>query len=108
MAKEYSNEGRVALFPNDKGDNAKRPDWRGTLQLDGVAYKLSLWDKTGPKGPYKAGQIEVDNRAPQGTQSHTSAPARTETRTFTKPAPTERQIANQDPSGATDEDAPPF
>lgn len=65
MAQQYDNEKRIALFPNDKGGNEKRPDFRGKLTLNGVDYKISIWNKTGPKGAYMAGQIDVDQK-PQG------------------------------------------
>jgi uncharacterized protein (DUF736 family) len=43
-----------ALFPNDKGDNPSRPDWRGSVVINGVKYSLSGWDNTSKKGdPYK-------------------------------------------------------
>jgi uncharacterized protein (DUF736 family) len=43
-----------ALFPNDKGDNPSRPDWRGSVVINGVKYSLSGWDNISKKGdPYK-------------------------------------------------------
>jgi uncharacterized protein (DUF736 family) len=48
------NEMKGALFPNDKGDNPSRPDWRGSVVINGVKYSLSGWDNTSKKGdPYK-------------------------------------------------------
>lgn len=89
MAQQYDNEKRIALFPNDKGGNEKRPDYRGKLTLNGVDYKISLWSKTGPKGPYMAGQFEVDAKpsapapaaapAPAPIQPRAAAPTQAET-----------------------------
>lgn len=42
----------ISLFPNDKGDNPKRPDMRGDALIDGTEYKVSAWwrdTKTGQK-----------------------------------------------------------
>jgi len=29
----YDNTNKIAIFKNDKGDNPKRPDYRGTLNI---------------------------------------------------------------------------
>jgi len=42
----------ISLFPNDKGDNPKRPDMKGDALIDGTEYKVSGWwrdTKTGSK-----------------------------------------------------------
>ena len=45
MAYEPKN-GKGAVFANDKGDNPKRPDYRGDLMTpDGKLLKLSGWVK---------------------------------------------------------------
>ena len=48
---KYDNSG--VLFKNDKGDNPKRPDYRGSLAVAGVDYNISGWiresKKTGDK-----------------------------------------------------------
>lgn len=38
-----------ALFKNDKGDNPKRPDYRGRCKINGQNYKLSAWVRTDRK-----------------------------------------------------------
>jgi hypothetical protein len=39
------------LFANDKGDNPKRPDYRGDIILpDGTKMRLSAWVKEGQSG----------------------------------------------------------
>jgi len=40
------------LFSNDKGDNPKRPDYRGELLIDGTLYELAAWSKVGKKGKF--------------------------------------------------------
>lgn len=47
---DYDNNMRGVLFPNDKGDNPKRPDMTGNLEIDGVKYRVSAWEKTSQRG----------------------------------------------------------
>lgn len=47
---DYDNTNRGALFKNDKGDNPKRPDYTGTLDVGGVPHKLSAWLRESKKG----------------------------------------------------------
>jgi len=47
---DYDNNMRGVLFHNDKGDNPKRPDMTGSLEIDGTKYRVSAWSKTSQKG----------------------------------------------------------
>lgn len=47
---EYDNTNRGSLFKNDKGDNEKRPDYTGSLNVEGTDYKLSAWIKESKDG----------------------------------------------------------
>ena len=50
---EYDNTNSFVLFPNDKGDNDKRPDFTGTVTLEGgKEMSLSAWNKTYARGVY--------------------------------------------------------
>ena len=80
MSEPYNNELTFRLFKNDKGDNPKRPDYRGEVQIAGVEYKLSGWisevksgEKAGTK--YIRGKVERKESAPprpaQPQPSHT-------------------------------------
>ena len=42
----FDNDMKGAMFPNDKGDNDKRPDFRGDVTIGGVKYSLSAWNNT--------------------------------------------------------------
>jgi hypothetical protein len=45
--------GSFTLFKNDKGDNDKRPDYRGEgLDLNGKPIEVAAWIKEGNKGKY--------------------------------------------------------
>lgn len=47
---DYDNNKRGVLFRNEKGDNPKRPDMTGNLEIDGVKYRVSAWEKTSQRG----------------------------------------------------------
>lgn len=64
MSQQYDNTDTFVLFKNDKGDNPKRPDYTGTINIDGTDYKLAAWIKDGRKGKFMTGKIgeEVEQR----------------------------------------------
>jgi len=49
----YDNRNKGVMFKNDQGDNPKRPNYRGSVNVEGVEYNLSAWvresQKTGDK-----------------------------------------------------------
>lgn len=48
MAYDDTNSG--SLFKNDRKENDRHPDYKGSLNVDGTEYWLSGWVKTaGPK-----------------------------------------------------------
>jgi uncharacterized protein (DUF736 family) len=50
---QYDNNMSGALFKNDKGDNDKRPDYKGTCEINGVEYRISAWLRTKKDGSGK-------------------------------------------------------
>lgn len=40
---------RGVLFKNDKGENAKRPDFRGSCVINNVDFNVSGWKKVSQK-----------------------------------------------------------
>jgi len=72
---QYDNEKKFALFKNDKGENPKRPDYRGTLTLGGVEYKLSAWIREDKKGgKYMNGSVELKTDAGGYAKPQQTAP----------------------------------
>ena len=63
-------DGSGALFRNDKGDNDKRPDYRGNLMVGGVEYELSSWIKEGQKGKW----MSISAKPKEERQSQQKAP----------------------------------
>lgn len=69
----YDNNMTGALFPNDKGDNPKRPDMRGPVEIEGVKYWISAWTRTGDKGKmagkrYLSLKVQKDEQHPPPRQ----------------------------------------
>jgi uncharacterized protein (DUF736 family) len=46
----YDNTNSGALFKNDKGGNEQRPDYKGTLNVNGQEYWISAWLKSSKAG----------------------------------------------------------
>ena len=47
---EYDNNNRGSLFKNDRKDDAKFPDYKGSINVDGTDYWLSAWIKLSKDG----------------------------------------------------------
>lgn len=60
---EYDNTNTFVLFVNDKGDNDKRPDRTGILNVDGAEYFMDGWIKQGKNGPFLSGKIKPKKAA---------------------------------------------
>lgn len=79
---EYDNTDRGVLFKNDRKEQEKHPDYRGSINVGGVDYWLSAWIKEGNRGkfmslsvkPKDAPQAEPKNTQRQQAPRHT-APA---------------------------------
>jgi hypothetical protein len=55
---KYDNSG--VLFKNDKGDNPKRPDYRGSIAISGVDYNISGWIRESKKSGDKFLSLKVE------------------------------------------------
>lgn len=47
---EYDNTNRGAMFKNNNEGNEKRPDYTGSLNVEGKDYKLSAWIREAKSG----------------------------------------------------------
>ena len=53
-------EGELSLFPNDKGDNPNRPDYKGSCNIGGVIFDVAVWNKESQAGKkYMSGKITI-------------------------------------------------
>jgi hypothetical protein len=59
MNNTYDNTNKGSLFKNDKGDNPKRPDYQGKINIAGAEYRLSAWLQTPKNGGDKYMAIKV-------------------------------------------------
>ena len=98
----YDNTNSGILTRNDKGENPSRPDYRGSINVDGVDYWLSAWIKEGRPGTKLEGQkyMSLSVQPKEARQDYAAAapvlaPA---------PAPTSRRMtqAEQDARAAAE------
>lgn len=65
------DSGQVTIFRNDKGDNPKRPDYKGELKTpDGTHLNVSLWVREAKKSGMKflSGQVDAPQEQTNGSQ----------------------------------------
>lgn len=76
---QYDNTNTGVLFINDKGDNPKRPDRKGSLNIEGVDYWLSGWVREKDGKPYM--QLKAERKDQQaerkmhGSEQRSAPPA---------------------------------
>lgn len=69
---QYDNTNTFTLNKNDKGDNPKRPDYRGKINVDGIEFTLSGWVREGANGKFISGSVQLkDNNSAGATKSVT-------------------------------------
>jgi len=71
---QYDNEKSGVLFKNDKEGNEKRPDYKGSIQIEGVEYWLSAWIKDGKKGKFMSLKAEAKKSASDAYTAKPSEP----------------------------------
>lgn len=67
MAGGYDNNLSGVLFVNDKGDNEKRPDWKGSAEINGEHFWVSGWARSGAKGELISLKFELKDAAKAAT-----------------------------------------
>lgn len=88
----YDNTNSGILTRNDKQGNENRPDYRGSINVDGVEYWLSAWIKEGRDGTKLAGQKFMSlSVQPKEARQDYAAPA-----PAPAPAPRRQTQAEQD------------
>lgn len=48
----YDNTNSGAIFKNDRKEKDTHPDYKGSLNVEGVEYWVSSWIKSGQKGKF--------------------------------------------------------
>ena len=73
---EYDNNLSGVLFKNDKDGNEKRPDYKGSAEIEGVQYWVSAWIREGAKGKFMSMKYEAkEKQAAPAKRSTDQAPA---------------------------------
>jgi hypothetical protein len=84
----YDPNMKGVLFKNDKGDNDKRPDYRGSCVIDNVDYNISGWIKASKKSGDKYMSLKIEAKG-EGKLSRTGEPQRQPTKQPQQPVLTE-------------------
>ena len=61
---QFDNTNQGVLFKNDKGDNQSRPDYKGTINVNGTEFWLAAWIKSSKAGK-KYMSLSVQTKEPK-------------------------------------------
>jgi uncharacterized protein (DUF736 family) len=65
----FDNTNRGAIFKNTNKKEDKHPDYRGTINVDGIEKEISLWVKTSQKGEqFFSVSISEPYKKPEGNE----------------------------------------
>lgn len=73
----YDPNNRGVLFKNDKDNNEKRPDYRGSCVINNVDMNISAWIKTSKKSGDKYMSLKFEAKG-EGRLSRTNQPVKQE------------------------------
>ena len=65
---EYDDNNRGQIWPNDRKETDKHPDFKGGLNVDGVEYWVSAWKRApdaNPKAPSLRFSIQRKEARPE-------------------------------------------
>lgn len=73
---EYDNTGRGVLFKNDrKTEGDKKPEYTGSLNVDGVEFFLDAWLKVGKSGAkFMSVSVKRKDKQPEQQQRQVAKP----------------------------------
>lgn len=72
---QYDNTNRGALFKNDRKEKESHPDYKGSINIDGVEYWLSGWKKESAKGPLLSLSVQPKDQQAAKPSKPASKPA---------------------------------
>lgn len=99
----YDNNLTGILMKNDKAGNESRPDYKGSVDIDGQKFWLSAWIKTGRDGTKLEGQKYMSLKL-EPAEARQAPPHRQPQRQ----APPQRQPQRQPPQEEFYDDDIPF
>ena len=66
MEQKRDNSG--VLFKNDKKEQEKHPDYKGSIMVDGTEYWLSAWIKEGKSGKFMGLAVSPKDAQPPASK----------------------------------------
>lgn len=101
---EYDNTNRGALFVNDRKTTPNHPDYKGSINSDGVEYWASAWIKTPAAGGAKFLSISLTAKDAAAPGNRQSAPTKNDAADFLSSGPVasaaeRHKAANRDSKG---------
>lgn len=69
----YDNTNRWTLNKNERKEKETHPDYKGSINVDGVEYWLDGWIKEGANGKFISGSIKPKNAAGQQERGYQPA-----------------------------------
>lgn len=76
MSQQYDNNMRGVLFKNDRKENDRHPDYKGSCEIDGVKHWISAWIKESQKGKFMSLSFQVSEDAAPARPPQRQAPQR--------------------------------
>jgi hypothetical protein len=62
------------MFPNDRKESDKHPDWTGTVMIDGKTYWISGWTKNSQRGSFYSLSFKAKEERAQQAKREAFAP----------------------------------
>lgn len=75
MTQQYDNTNRGVLFKNDRKEEDNHPDYKGSVNVDGVEFWLSAWIKEGKSGKFMSLSVKVKDAQQTRQQPARQPPA---------------------------------
>jgi len=101
---EYDNTNSGALFVNDRKTGPNHPDYRGSINVEGVEYWCSAWIKAPRSGGAKFLSISLTAKEAAAPGQQRAAPAKNDAADFLNSGPVasaaeRHKAANRDSRG---------
>ena len=74
---QFDNTNRGQFWKNDKKETDRHPDWKGSINVEGVEYWLSAWNRkpdANPKAPSVSISIQRKEQQPDAGFQQQQAP----------------------------------
>ena len=65
---EQERDSSGVLFKNDKKEQEKHPDYKGSIMVDGTEYWLSAWIKDGKSGKFMGLAVSPKDAQPPASK----------------------------------------